>query len=86
MLIFFAGSVIFQALSMHLEGRAGLAMVLMVFFMEGPLFPLIFAQSLRGMGQHTKLASVVITSAIAGGAAFSRPLCAASRGGAGPCA
>jgi fucose permease len=71
MLIFFAGSVIFQALSMHLDGRAGLAMVLMVFFMEGPLFPLIFAQSLRGMGRHTKLASVVITSAISGGAAFS---------------
>jgi fucose permease len=70
-LVFFAGAVIFQALSMHLEGRAGLAMVLMVFFMEGPLFPLIFAQSLRGMGKHTKLASVVITSSISGGAVFS---------------
>jgi len=71
LLFFFAGAVIFQALSMHLGGRAGLAMVLMVFFMEGALFPLIFAQSLRGMGKHIKLASVVITSAISGGAAFS---------------
>jgi hypothetical protein len=42
-----------------------------VFFMEGPLFPLIFAQGLRGMGKHTKFASVVITSAISGGAVFS---------------
>jgi fucose permease len=70
-LFFSAGAVIFQALAMHLNGRAGLAMILMVFFMEGPLFPLIFAQGLRGMGKHTKFASVVITSAISGGAVFS---------------
>ncbi|KAM0715452.1 hypothetical protein Q7P37_008950 [Cladosporium fusiforme] len=71
MLIFYIGAIIFQALSMHLGGRAGLAMVLLVFCMEGPLFPLIFAQSIRGMGKHTKFASVVITSAISGGAVFS---------------
>lgn len=71
LLVFFFGAVVFQALTMHLTGRAGLAMILMVFLMEGPLFPLIFAQSLRGMGKHTKFASVVITSAISGGACFS---------------
>lgn len=70
-LFFFAGAVLFQALAMHIEGRAGLAMIIMVFFMEGPLFPLVFAQALRGMGKHTKFASVVITSAISGGAVFS---------------
>lgn len=71
MLFFYTGAVVFQALSMHLGGRAGLAMILMVFCMEGPLFPLIFAQAIRGMGKHTKFASVVITSAISGGAVFS---------------
>jgi fucose permease len=70
-LLFMSGAVIFQTLAMYLDGRAGLAMILMVFFMEGPLFPLIFAQALRGMGKHTKLASVVVTSAISGGAVFS---------------
>jgi hypothetical protein len=70
-MFFFTGAVIFQALAMHLHGRAGLAMILMVFFMEGPLFPLIFAQALRGMGRHTKFASVVMTSSISGGAVFS---------------
>lgn len=70
-LIFFLGAILFQALSMHLTGRAGLAMLLMVFCMEGPLFPLIFAQAIRGMGKHTRFASVVVTSAISGGAVFS---------------
>jgi fucose permease len=70
-MFFFTGAVIFQALAMHLRGRAGLAMILIVFFMEGPLFPLIFAQALRGMGRHTKFASVVMTSSISGGAVFS---------------
>lgn len=71
LLVFYIGAIIFQALSMHIGGRGGLAMVLLVFCMEGPLFPLIFAQSIRGMGKHTRFASVVVTSAISGGAVFS---------------
>ena len=43
---------------------------MMVFLFEGPLFALIFAQSLRGMGRHTKTASVFITSAVSGGSVF----------------
>jgi len=66
----FIGAIIFSALAMNYSGNAGLSMIIMVFFMEGPLFSLIFAQGLRGMGRHTKLASVFITAAVSGGAVF----------------
>ena len=70
-LICFTGTIAFGALAMNLSGSTGVAMLVMVFFFEGPLFPLIFAQSLRGMGRHTKTASVFITCAISGGSVFS---------------
>ncbi|KAK4549828.1 hypothetical protein LTR36_005129 [Oleoguttula mirabilis] len=71
LLLFYAGAIIFQVLAMNYSGNTGVAMMIMVYFVEGPLFSLIFAQSLRGMGRHTKLASVLLTSAISGGAVFS---------------
>ncbi|KAK5138378.1 hypothetical protein LTR08_003439 [Meristemomyces frigidus] len=67
---FYIGAIIFQALAMHYSGDTGLAMMIVVFFMEGPLFSLIFAQPLRGLGRQTKLASVLLTAAISGGAVF----------------
>lgn len=70
-MFFFTGTVVFTALASNLNGTTGLAMLMMVFFMEGPLFALIFAQSLRGMGRHTRLATVVMTSTISSGAVFS---------------
>ncbi|KAK5127659.1 hypothetical protein LTR85_007000 [Meristemomyces frigidus] len=70
LLFFYVGAIVFEALAMNYSGNTGLAMMIMVFFMEGPLFSLIFAQSLRGMGRQTRLASVLITSAISGGAVF----------------
>ncbi|KAK1065573.1 hypothetical protein LTR74_007771 [Friedmanniomyces endolithicus] len=70
LLTFFLGAILFEALAMNLTGSPGVAMLIMVFFMEGPIFSLIFAQSLRGMGRHTKLASVALTSAVSGGAVF----------------
>lgn len=71
LLFFYVGAIIFSVLSMNYSGPTGAAMIVCVFFFEGPLFSLIFAQSLRGMGKHTKLASVFITSATSGGAVFS---------------
>lgn len=70
LLFFYVGSIVFSALAMNFTGATATAMVLMVFFFEGPLFSLIFAQSLRGQGHHTKDASVLITAAIGGGAVF----------------
>ncbi|CAL3967733.1 unnamed protein product [Diplocarpon coronariae] len=43
---------------------------LMIFFFEGPLWPLIFALGLRGMGRRTKLAAAGLTAAASGGAVF----------------
>ena len=68
---FFVGAIVFGALSMHLDGHAGLTTMLLTFAMEGPIFSLIYAQGLRGMGSHTKIASVFLTSAISGGAVLS---------------
>jgi fucose permease len=70
-LAFYTGLIVTQALSMSYGGNVGLAMIILAFFMEGPLFSLIFAQALRGMGRHTKIASVFITAAVSGGAVFS---------------
>lgn len=71
LLAFYLGAIIFQVLSMTYGGKTGVAMIIMVFFFEGPLFSLIFAQALRGMGRHTKMASVYVTASISGGAVFS---------------
>ncbi|SMR60730.1 unnamed protein product [Zymoseptoria tritici ST99CH_1E4] len=71
LVIFLSGVIVCTALCTRLTGGAGTAMMVLVFFFEGPLFSLIFAQSLRGQGRNTKFASVVLTAAISGGAVFS---------------
>jgi fucose permease len=68
LLFFFAGAVAFSAAAMVGTGVTPAVMIVMVMFFEGPLFPLIYAQSIRGLGRHTKDASVLLTSAIGGGA------------------
>ncbi|KAF1353932.1 major facilitator superfamily domain-containing protein [Delphinella strobiligena] len=65
---YFVGLIIFGSLATGLSnGRNASAMLLVAFFFEGPIFPLVFVQTLRGMGRHTKEASAVITAAISGG-------------------
>ncbi|KAK4610073.1 L-fucose-proton symporter [Fulvia fulva] len=71
LLLFFSGAILFNALCTHFTGDTAVALMIMVFFCEGPLFSLIYAQALRGQGRHTKFAAVLITSAISGGAVFS---------------
>jgi fucose permease len=71
LLFFYVGAIIFGALAMSQRGGTGVAMIVMVLFFEGPIFALIFAQSLRGMGRNTKFASVLITAAVGGGSIFS---------------
>lgn len=71
LLFFYVGAIVFSALCMaHLSGQASFAMVTMVYFFEGPIFSLIFAMSLRGLGRHTKDGSAALTASIAGGAVF----------------
>jgi len=71
LLVFFlTGTIVFSALAMNFTGSTAVTMMLMVFFFEGPLFPLIFAQSIRGMGKHTKDGSAILVAAISGGGVF----------------
>ncbi|KAG8622846.1 hypothetical protein KVT40_009357 [Elsinoe batatas] len=70
LLFFFLGSILFSTLTMNFTGDTAIALLVVSCFFEGPLFSLIFAQSLRGMGKHTKDASIALTAAIGGGALF----------------
>ncbi|THW00783.1 MFS general substrate transporter [Aureobasidium pullulans] len=71
LLVFFlTGTIVFSALAMNFTGSTATAMALMVFFFEGPLFALMFAQSIRGMGKYTKDGSVVLIAAVCGGGVF----------------
>lgn len=40
---------------------------LLFYFSEAPLFPLIFALGLRGLGKHTKMGAAALTAAVGGG-------------------
>ncbi|KAF2437292.1 MFS general substrate transporter [Karstenula rhodostoma CBS 690.94] len=65
---FFAGVIAFAAAAMSGgTGESRAAIVVMGKFFEGPLFPIIYAQSLRGLGKHTKDGAVLLTAAIGGG-------------------
>ncbi|KAL1612580.1 hypothetical protein SLS60_000809 [Paraconiothyrium brasiliense] len=68
---FFAGAIAFAAAAMSGDtGGTWAAIIIIGKFFEGPLFPLIYAQSLRGLGKHTKDAAVLLTAAIGGGAVW----------------
>jgi fucose permease len=70
LLFFYLGAIAFCAAAMNTTGSTGAAMLVMIMFFEGPLFPQIFAQGIRSMGKHTKDASALLTAAIGGGAVF----------------
>lgn len=70
LLICQTGCIVFSALAMNFSGGKTTAMLLMVFFFEGPIFSLLFVQAIRGQGKHVKLAAPIITAAISGGAVF----------------
>ncbi len=83
LLIAFVCGTIFSALSMSLplaaNGIAGPALVF--FFFEGPVWPLVYAIGLRGMGKHTKMAAALITAGAGGGAIFQFVMFAVQRVG-----
>jgi fucose permease len=68
LLFFYLGAVACAIATMKTSGSTGAAMIVLIMFFEGPIFPQIFAQGIRGMGKHTKDASVLLTAAIGGGA------------------
>ena len=61
--------VILTAISMG-GGKVGFYALLGTFFFMSIMFPTIFALAIRGLGEHTKLASSIIVMSIVGGAIF----------------
>lgn len=70
LLFFFAGAIALSAVAMAYSGVTAEAVVMLLYSFEGPIFSLIFASTLRGMGKHTKDAAALLTAAISGGAAW----------------
>ena len=54
-------------LTIVLTGKAGVAMVILIMFWEGPLFPSIFETATYGFGRHTLLAEDIMIASISGG-------------------
>src|SRR6185295_9862670 len=67
---FFVGAITFAMACMYGTGAMSASFIVIVMFFEGPLFPQIYAQALRGLGRHTKDAAILLTAAIGGGAVF----------------
>jgi len=57
---------IFALTSLDADGIA--ALLIALYFFEGPIWPLIFSGALRGMGRRTKIAAAVLTTGTAGAA------------------
>jgi fucose permease len=68
------GALLFSTLLITLpfsgDPNAAAGMAIVLFFFEGPLWPLIFAISLRHLGRETKTGAAYLTAAASGGAAF----------------
>jgi len=67
LMFFFTAAVVFSAVAMSSAGVVPQVVLVLLFFFEGPIFPLVFARCLRGMGKDTKRAAVLLTAAICGG-------------------
>ena len=66
----FIFSMLFAILTytLRLSANGMTAPLLLLFFFEGPIFPLVFAIGLRGMGRWTKWVASILTSGVSGGA------------------
>lgn len=72
LLVIFLGCLVFSILTMVVSTSAdGIAGPALVFFLfEGPVFPLIYAIAIRGLGRKTKQGASYITAAASGGGVF----------------
>lgn len=66
------GAVVCSGLTMSLpiQGNRIVGPMLVLFYFEGPIWPLIFAMGIRGLGCRTKLGASLLTAAAGGGAVF----------------
>jgi fucose permease len=73
LLVSYIGCIIFSALTMslHLPQVNSIAAIgLMTVFFEGPMYPITWAITLRGLGKWTKLGASIMTAAQFGGCPF----------------
>jgi fucose permease len=70
LLFFYIGALVCSILAMKLPHKGAEGIVLALYFCEGPIFSLIYAISLRGLGRYTKDGAALITGAICGGGVF----------------
>jgi fucose permease len=70
--IIFVGCLIFSILTMSISANANeiAGPALVYFFFEGPVFPMVFAMGLRGLGRQTKWGAGLLTAAASGGGMF----------------
>lgn len=71
LLVSFVGSLLFTILIFainDLQPDTMAAFLIVLYFFEGPIWPLAFSAALRGMGRRTKIAAAVLTSATGGAA------------------
>lgn len=68
LMFFFVASIILSALQMGADTRAGITVNNLLNFFEGSIFPIVYAISMRGMGDQTFNAAAFMTSAISSGA------------------
>ncbi|QDS76310.1 hypothetical protein FKW77_002344 [Venturia effusa] len=81
LLFFLLASISLSIVAMHYRGAAPQTAIMVLYFFEGPIFSLIFANCLRGLGKWTKDASALLTAAISGGAAWPPIMYGAAKGG-----
>lgn len=70
LLVFYIGGIILSALAITYKGHALVVIIMLLFACEGPIFSIIYAMCLRGLGRHTKNGSALMTASICGGAVF----------------
>jgi fucose permease len=70
LLFFYCGALVCSILAMKLSHQGAEGVVLALYFCEGPIFSLIYAITLRGLGRFTKDGAALITGAICGGGVF----------------
>lgn len=70
LIFYYSGCIVFSALTTAYTGGKAVAFLVTVLFFEGPIFSLIYAQTLRGQGRHAKTAASLITAATSGGAVW----------------
>jgi len=76
----FLGVIILSAVQMSATGATAIATNNLIYFFEGSIFPIVYAISMRGMGDQTFNATAFMTAAISSGAVIPPIMWAVTKG------